>query len=485
MIKEIKKNLPSGYRIYKRSIQKTDRSTFALVRTPEDEKYLYCLGQQYDGFQGGKRMKEGVLYPLTPNNAFILIEIFPFLKPKSLGINNPSFGFGDRLGVATPGHVRAVSSHNNIIPIFAQQSIRELERTKRTPEEVISCAVWGVFQEGYKDGFGADADHLKTLKDVDRVAPYGFTMFTCDPSEYVNSQAAVMSRKELKKEFDVINEREKLEKRYVDREFKVGSLRLKFSEEELMRAAVKYYRAIKHAENMYRYIKSRVKGEFDFELSIDETEEPTTPKQHLFIINELREAEVHVTSIAPRFVGDFQKAIDYIGDLDEFARQLEIHVEIAQAFGPYKISVHSGSDKFSIYPLIKEYTKGLFHVKTAGTSYLEALRLISRIDPEFFSHIFHFALERFEADRRTYAMTTDLSNIPDIDRLPVKELPKLLEQNDARQVLHVTYGSVLNQKDRDGNYLFKDRLMRILNDHEEEYYELLIRHFARHLDPLS
>jgi len=484
MIDEIKKCLPSGYHVYERSIQKAGKKTFAMVENPKHEKFLYVSGEQPIELQKGKRIDKGVLYPLISENAFALSQYLSYLKPRPLGVNGPSFGFGDRLGVATPGHVRSVRSRS-ITPVFAQQSIRELKRTKRVPEEVMASAMWGVFQEGYKKGFGADADHLKTPEDVEKVVPVGFTMFTCDPSDYVNGRAATMSSEELKREFEDIEDHMGIVNRYGDRKFKAGRLQLEFSEKELMRAVVKYYRAIKHAEKMYQIIESRVKGEFDFELSIDETDEPTTPKQHLFIINELKDAGVKITGIAPRFVGDFQKAIDYIGDLDEFARQLEAHVEIAQTFGPYKISVHSGSDKFSIYPLIKKYCGTLFHVKTAGTSYLEALRLIAGIEPEFFSRIFRFSLERFEEERRSYAMTTDISKIPNVDELPGERLPELLEQNDARQVLHVAYGSVLTTKNENGDYAFKDKLMRILKEHEEEYEELLVKHFARHLDPLS
>ncbi len=85
--------------------------------------------------------------------------ILPYLVPKTLGLAK-SAGCGDRLGLATPGHVRAIR-RSSMAPIFAQQSIRENARTGRTPQEVMDEAMWGVFQEGWREGFGADADHLK------------------------------------------------------------------------------------------------------------------------------------------------------------------------------------------------------------------------------------------------------------------------------------------------------------------------------------
>jgi hypothetical protein len=97
---------------------------------------------------------------------------------------------GDRIGIATPGHVRAVSGfRGRISPIFAQQSIREMKRTGRTPQQVMDDVTWGVFEAGWQDGMGADADHLKTTDDIDACLEAGYTFFTIDPGEHVDNQA--------------------------------------------------------------------------------------------------------------------------------------------------------------------------------------------------------------------------------------------------------------------------------------------------------
>ncbi len=416
-------------------------------------------------------------------NAYRLSEIFSYLKPRPLGVGEPSFGFGDRLGIGTPGHVRALGSRK-IRPIFAQQSIREMERTKRTPHQVMADAIWGVFQEGYRGGFGADADHLKTEQHAKDLADAGFTMFTCDPSDFVRNDAEDMDSARLKEVFSQIDGAGKLLEKYEGKSVTLNDIQITFQHEPLVRAIVKYKEAIDHAEKMYNFIKDYVKGEFDFELSIDETDTPTTPLEHLFIASELRDRGVKVTGIAPRFVGDFQKAIDYIGDLSQFTEEFKLHIQIAKMYGPYKISVHSGSDKFSIYPVIGEYGEGIFHVKTAGTSYLEALRVIALHDPKLFAEIYMFSLERFGTDRATYHLTTDLSKVPHIEMLSEDEYVTLLDENDPRQVLHVTYGSVLTEKDDEGNYIFRERFFDTLKEHEEEYIDVLVRHFEKHLSPL-
>ena len=90
--------------------------------------------------------------------------------------------------MANHAHIRSLEG-SEFRPILAQQSIRELTRTKRTPDNVMDAAIWAVFQEGYKSGFGSDADHLKTEADIDLMINAGFTMFTFDPSEFVINEA--------------------------------------------------------------------------------------------------------------------------------------------------------------------------------------------------------------------------------------------------------------------------------------------------------
>jgi hypothetical protein len=116
-------------------------------------------------------------------------------QPVVLGLRR-SFGFGDRLGLATPGHL-AAATKSDFVPIFAQQSIREMDRTQRTPEEVIRSAQSALAQAGYTSPWGADADHLKTAEDVRRTAAAGFCFFTIDPSEVVNNHADALAANEL------------------------------------------------------------------------------------------------------------------------------------------------------------------------------------------------------------------------------------------------------------------------------------------------
>src|SRR5213594_3715393 len=154
----------------------------------------------------------------------------------------------------------------------------------------------------------------------------------------------------------------------------------------------------------------------EIEVSVDETDTPTSHAEHLFIGLELKRRGVKAVSVAPRFIGEFEKGIDYKGDLKAFETSLRRHVAIARYCGPYKISVHSGSDKFSIYPILGRVCGNLLHLKTAGTSYLEALRVVARTQTGLFSDIIEFCRRRFEDDRKTYHISTTLKQVESLPR---------------------------------------------------------------------
>ncbi|MCD6290035.1 MAG: hypothetical protein J7M34_05975, partial [Anaerolineae bacterium] len=425
--------------IYPRSITAARHALYFLGRRGM-EKWLGILSQdgnpEFEGTAQAVQIDGTSLAlqicPTNHTNALALRRTVPFTNPVTLGLHK-SVGCGDRLGLATPGHVRAVRRHT-MIPIFAQQSIREMERTQRTPDQVMDDAMWGVFQEGWRDGYGADADHLKTPDDIDRCVDAGFTFYTIDPGDHVDNAAhfddlPTLQAKVQSLPWDVLDgSPEKLRTLYLDKSFDLGSFKLTFDEERLWRAAAKYSKAIAHTVTMYRHLTSRMAGQpFELEVSVDETETPTTIHEHFFIASELKRLRVEWVSLAPRYIGRFEKGVDYIGDLAEFEASFVQHVAIAHYFGPYKLSLHSGSDKFSIYPIFAEYAGDLVHLKTAGTSYLEALRAIARVDPALFRDILAFALERYDEDRATYHVSANPAKVPRPEQLTDDELDTVLD----------------------------------------------------------
>ncbi len=415
-------------------------------------------------------------------------------QPQALGLRK-SFGFGDRLGLATPGHLAAARRYPDFLPIFAQQSIRELGRTQRTPEEVMAAAQRDLAKAGFDGIWGADGDHLKTPEDVQRVAQAGFCFFTIDPSAFVNNAADSMDEAALRAEvarqeadglFTGFDWREY----YLNRVFNVSPRfsPFRFDEESLLRAAVKYARATAHAADMSEAIAQASAGRpFEVEVSVDETDSPTAPLEHLFFALELQRRGVPgLVSLAPRFIGDFEKGIDYRGDLARFEEQLKVHVAISKFAGPYKLSIHSGSDKFSAYPAIGRVCRELLHVKTAGTSYLEALRVAARTNVPLFAEIAAFCRGCFDADKASYHISTTSAQVAGLPAFRgVADEGAYLDEVSGRQLLHVTFGSVLTRGVDSAGRRFKDGLLETLHQHADLHAELLEKHFVKHLSLLN
>ncbi len=407
--------------------------------------------------------------------------------PTVIGLRK-SFGFGDRLGLATPGHVAACRK-TDFIPIFAQQSIREMVRTKRSPEDVMADAQRAVMRTAYKADWGADADHLKTEDDVKATVAAGFTFFTFDPSDHVVNEADTMAAEELaggEKALiaEGVFEGSSLRDLYLGKRFEIDNgFALTFDEPSLLRAAVKYGRAVAHCAKLAATLKEAAGGKpYEIEMSVDESEVPTTPLEHLFVAHELRRRGVEFISLAPRFIGDFEKAVDYRGDLAAFEASIGQHVAIAKFCGPYKLSLHSGSDKFSVYPIFGRLCGEMLHVKTAGTSYLEALRVVVRVDKPFFRELVEYCRGRFATDRASYHLSTTQADVERLGGVADGDLERMfLDLNEGRQLMHVTYGSVLTQGQDAKGRPFRDRLMEILEKHAEMHLDFVERHFDKHL----
>lgn len=499
-VKEAAFSLHLNFHLYHRSLDAFQGKVYFLIEEQKEKKLLsFAPGEANDDqFIADKTINiDGFtlkICPLTHENAMLIREVFSYTAPTVLG-TEPAFGTGDRIGgkaSATPGHIRAVRDYD-LATFFAQQSVRENARTKRTFQQVLDDVSWGVFQEGYKGKWGADADHLMDLASMGIAVDAGFTMFTVDPSDCINDVASHMGKEELKREWEKLfrtrKEAENFLDKYLSLEEELVSanyrLPISYNREEIMKIAVQYLRAIRFTIDAYVAIaQHKGNNDFDFEMSVDETSIATSPLAHYLIASELSNAEVRLTSLAPRFDAGFEKGVDIRtddgkkplpADLRKFEDSIKEHALIARKMGPYKLSVHSGSDKFTAYPLISKHTQGMFHVKTAGTSYLEAVKVIAQHDPSLFSRMHQCALATFKKNRLSYHLTTDLNNIPSTEKLSQIEVVEELTINDDwRQVIHVAYGVLLDE--------FGKKMVDVLRENREDYYQSVAEHIRRHLE---
>lgn len=488
-----------GLRIQTSSLTRHEGAVYALTQPEGGPQRLVVVAPVgsplLDGFVGERTDNAGtstLLGPLSNENATTLRGRLGWLRPTVLGLRT-TVGLGDRLGLATPGQLRAVrAAGGDLAPLPAQQSIREMTRTGRTPQQVLDDAMWGVFAEGWQSGFGADADHLKTTADIDSCLAAGYTFYTFDPGAHVDRGADTASAPTLRDRFEALpwdqleDTPAALAARYLATPIICEDHRIPCDDTALRRAAVKYGQAVAHVVMLYRHLAHVGAGRaWEVEVSVDETESPTTHAEHYYLATELRRLGVRWVSLAPRYVGRFEKGVDYIGDVGAFEADIAVHAAIARTLGPYKLSLHSGSDKFSIYESAVRQTRGMAHLKTAGTSYLEALRTVGHLAPALLRVIYAFARERYETDRASYHVSARLDRAPAPASLSDRNLSELLEQFDAREILHVTFGSVLTERNAVDQCCFYDDLMDVLRAHPDAYADDLEKHFLRHLRPFA
>lgn len=469
--------------IYPKSINSIGNS-WVFMTSDESGDALVATGSVADRFSG-----ENVCYgsiqgkkaPLTHENACVLREAFPFTAPVPVLRRKRSFGVGDRLGLACPGHIRVFDDYTDISPVLAQQSIRELNLLERTYEDVLDCVTFAVYKYGFKRGFGADGDHLKHREDVEYALSLGFSMITLDCSEYIRGGVDKMSDADVDVACPLDSS---IRDEYLGKTFELeDGISVFISEQALKRSKLIYGRAVEFAAEIYNEYIADKPDSVDFEISIDETMTPTEPAQHFFVARELEKRGVRAASLAPRFCGDFQKGIDYIGDIAQFENEIRVHAAIARKFG-YKLSIHSGSDKFSIYRYIGKYTRGNFHIKTCGTNWLEAMRIVAEKEPALYRKIHAHALSRFDDAIKLYHIAAEPATIPTLETMEDAELPGLFNNNNVRQLIHITYGYIMTDKDKSGNYMFKDRLYKLWDTEKAAYSNALYAHISRHVGEL-
>lgn len=334
-----------------------------------------------------------------------------------------SFGVGDRFNHEGQAQLKALMKANaqgvEVTPVW-NKSNREHNIVHSEPEGTRIEADEAVQALGWEGSYCVDADHIN-LSNVDRFIEHS-DFFTLDVAIYIGNESSVEDVAAFKASCAAFGS--KVEIPGIEEPIIITDVLL----EEV---ATKYLAAAKEAGKIYRHIKG-VKGEGNFvtEVSMDEVETPQTPVDMFFILKMIADEKIPAQTIAPKFTGRFNKGVDYVGDVEQFKKEFEQDVLVidyaVKEFGlpeDLKLSVHSGSDKFTIYPImadiIKKYDKGL-HVKTAGTTWLEEVIGLAISGDEGLAvakDIYSKALARKEELCGPYA---DVININD-DQLPASE----------------------------------------------------------------
>ena len=346
-------------------------------------------------------------------------------------IGKYSFGIGDRFAHEGVNQLKALLKVEqeygvHFVPVW-NKSNREHTIVGTVPMETREEADAAVAALGYKDQYFVDADHIN-LNNVDKFID-ACDFFTIDVADYIGKEGS-------------------LEERFLP--------------------------AIKEAGKIYRHIcEKKGEGNFVTEVSMDEVDVAQTPEELRYILREIAREGIPAQTIAPKFTGRFNKGVDYQGDLAQFEKEFEEDLQVInECIKEYglpenlKLSIHSGSDKFSIYPimgkLLKKYDRGI-HIKTAGTTWLEEIIGLSVADADALAlakKIYRQALGRMDELTVPYATVIDvhLDELPDpdeVDKWDADKFARTLRHNESdplynpsmRQLLHVSFKIAAELKD--------------------------------------
>ena len=369
-----------------------------------------------------------------------------------------SFGVGDRFAHQAKSQLRAfqmlAADGMQVAPVW-NKSNREHTFVGSEPQSVLDAAKAAVAELDWKKGWHVDADHIR-LETVERFLPCS-DFFTLDVADSIGKPAAAE---------DV--------KAFVDRHPElVGTISIpkiatpfQTTRTEIEHIVSKYLLAVQDAGKIYRHIAA-AKGADNFiaEVSMDETDAPQTPPELLVILAAIADEKIRAQTIAPKFTGRFNKGVDYVGDLAQFEKEFHDDLAvIAHAIARYglpanlKLSVHSGSDKFSLYPIIRrtlpKFGAGL-HIKTAGTTWLEELIGLAEAGGDGLAlgkEIYAYALAHVDELCAPYASVIDIdrAKLPSAETVnawtgaqlanAIRHIPGHPEFNaNIRQLLHVSF----------------------------------------------
>ena len=302
---------------------------------------------------------------LNANNAAVVRRYVKWAAPKACGSKGTSLGFSDWLGEAD-AVVSSAFSKRQLKPVLVDFTPEDSEALQRNFLEAVDTATWGVLEAGYREGYGANAAGLKTEEEIVKALLYGYSMIGFDCSDKINLEIEKLSDEAVDKRFEQFNDtfRAAVHASYLNAEFKAGSSKITFSENELHRIVLEYGEAIMHIQFIYNSYLKNTPWDIDFELSLSKPGKVLTPQEHYLIANELQRNGIKLSAIC----------LDGLKDGRTLSENLQLHCEIADTFG-YRLSFANADIVLADPGLAMKYLKGKVHFKLNNVLWLSAVRL--------------------------------------------------------------------------------------------------------------
>jgi len=391
----------------------------AVVCGEKSEANNAWKGAEFEPAADNRKIKMG-LFPLNPNNAALIRRLVSWAAPSSCGVNGISVAFSDWLGVV-----------NSQLPnLFARKQIKPV-LTDFTPEfsaalqrnflEAMDTATWSVLSSGYKGGWAANATGLKTEEEIVKALLYGYSGIGVDCSDKIDRSIEGLSTEETEKRFGELDRdfKEAIDKSYLDAEFQVGDVKIKFEEKALHRMVLEFGQAIMFLQNMYKDYLDDTPWDLDFEVDLSRSDKPLTPQEHYFLANELKRAAVKFDTLCVN--GSIFE--------QEMKENLAYHAGIAKVFD-YRMSFADAALAFDDLAAVAKNVNYRVNFKLTHVLWLAALQTVAKTDA---------ALLKQMAERAGLAVPSaeDLTFEREAGIAFVNAYDKILGKEEGKEILPV------------------------------------------------
>ena len=391
----------------------------AVVCGEKSEANNAWKGAEFEPAADNKKIKMG-LFPLNPNNAALIRRLVSWAAPSSCGVNGISVAFSDWLGIV-----------NSQLPnLFARKQIKPV-LTDFTPEfsaalqrnflEAMDTATWSVLSSGYKGGWAANATGLKTEEEIVKALLYGYSGIGVDCSDKIDRSIEGLSTEETEKRFGELDRdfKEAIDKSYLDAEFQVGDVKIKFEEKALHRMVLEFGQAIMFLQNMYKDYLDDTPWDLDFEVDLSRSDKPLTPQEHYFLANELKRAAVKFDTLCVN-ASIFEQ---------EMKENLAYHAGIAKVFD-YRMSFADAALAFDDLAAVAKNVNYRVNFKLTHVLWMAALQTVAKTDA---------ALLKQMAERAGLAVPSaeDLTFEREAGIAFVNAYDKILGKEEGKEILPV------------------------------------------------
>ena len=398
--------------------------------SPLDEKFNAKQTQEADG------VKVSVM-ELNPNNAAVVRRFVKWAAPSACGTKGTSVGFSDWTGAAD-AFVTDLFTKRQLKPVLVDYTAENSAALKRNFLEAVDTATWGVLENGYKEGYGANATGLKTEEDIVKALLYGYSMIGFDCSEKINLELEKLDAEAVEKRYEALNDvfRAAMDASYLKAEFKVGQDTISYTPEVLHRIVMEYGEAIMHIQFIYNSYLKNTPWDIDFELSLSKPGKVLTPQEHYLIANELQRNGIKLSAIC----------LDGLLDQDALKDNLQLHCEIADTFG-YRLSFCNADLTITEPAKAVKYLKNKVHFKLSNILWLTALELLATKDAAL------------------------LAEVAEAMELPVAEAVELAGNGATAKAYATAYAKALNSEQGD----LAARIKAFLMAEQAAYAELVVK----------